>query len=301
MNFDALKFVRELRGADGAAKAVLYSLATRADENGVCWPALATISDDSGVSKSTVCAKLLELEKGGILHRTPGSRKVNTHYRLQFSSSDQSESRTDAPLGSVREPDRSDADLSGSRTLLSESRTDICPGAGHQEHIQETNKNTHVPDSNLAEVGKVISTWESLGLPKIRHLSEKRRKAINTRLKDFFFRDNYVAGMTNIAASDFHTGRMPGKNWRADLDWFLKPDSVVKAMELTAAPAGTSVAANAGALPLTVAGARDWLPFPGWELAWQTAFPDRERPHVWKNLSREEQKTVHATATKKLA
>lgn len=69
----------------------------------------------------------------------------------------------------------------------------------------------------------------------------------------------------------------------------------------TSASSASGRPSSAGALPLTQAGTKDWLPFPGWELAWRTAFPDRPRPEIWKNLTRQEMKLIHATATKKSA
>ena len=67
-------------------------------------------------------------------------------------------------------------------------------------------------------------------LPQIRNLSEKRRKAIATRLKDDFFAEHYEEAIAKLAESTFCLGEND-RHWRADFDWFLKPDTVTRIIE----------------------------------------------------------------------
>lgn len=76
-----------------------------------------------------------------------------------------------------------------------------------------------------------MSAWEAEpSLPRIRNLTDKRRKAIAARLKDDFFSRHHVEAIARVAASPFCTGRNE-RHWRADIDWFLKPDTVTRVME----------------------------------------------------------------------
>lgn len=77
----------------------------------------------------------------------------------------------------------------------------------------------------------VTGAWASHPkLPQIRYLSEKRRTAIATRLRDDFFAGHYEEAIAKLAKSTFCLGEND-RHWRADFDWFLKPDTVTRIIE----------------------------------------------------------------------
>lgn len=76
----------------------------------------------------------------------------------------------------------------------------------------------------------LIDKWNSLPLRKCLLLSEKRKSAISARLREDFFKDNWKGAMDKVVASDFCLGKND-RGWKADLDWFLRPDTVAKIME----------------------------------------------------------------------
>jgi len=77
----------------------------------------------------------------------------------------------------------------------------------------------------------VAAEWNMIAnVPRCKTVTKNRQKAVRTRMKDRFFRDNWRDAMQRVANSSFCTGG-GDTGWRADLDWFLKPDSVVKLME----------------------------------------------------------------------
>lgn len=61
-------------------------------------------------------------------------------------------------------------------------------------------------------------------------LSDKRRRSLQSRLVDEFFANNWKFAMQRIQASNFCKG-LNERGWKASLDWFIRPDSVVKIME----------------------------------------------------------------------
>lgn len=63
--------------------------------------------------------------------------------------------------------------------------------------------------------------WNSLPSPikKIARMTPERNRKLKTRLKDQFWKDNWIKAIERIPKSDFLMGRE--KSWKADPDWFL--------------------------------------------------------------------------------
>lgn len=68
------------------------------------------------------------------------------------------------------------------------------------------------------------------GTRKVLAMSPGRVKALRARHADPFFTAHWQSALDRIAKSDFCTGKN-GRGWRADFDFFLRPDTVAKAME----------------------------------------------------------------------
>ena len=78
----------------------------------------------------------------------------------------------------------------------------------------------------------ILDSWNELaafhGLPKASKLTDKRRRQIKARLKDKDW--DWRTALARIPQCPFLMGEN-GRGWRADFDWFIKPDSVMKIME----------------------------------------------------------------------
>ncbi len=77
------------------------------------------------------------------------------------------------------------------------------------------------------------AAWHAVpGLPRIRSWSQKRKAALRSRLRDSAWLAQALQALQRIEA-----GKCPfllGENqrgWVANLDWFLKPDSVIRILE----------------------------------------------------------------------
>lgn len=90
-------------------------------------------------------------------------------------------------------------------------------GKHHRDEPQEVFK-------AFAEVAKACG-WK---VPV--EITAKRRKALRERLRDPTWRDRWREGLERARASEFLAGRNE-RNWVPDLDWFLRPDTVVKILE----------------------------------------------------------------------
>lgn len=89
----------------------------------------------------------------------------------------------------------------------------------------------------------LIKRWNRIpGIVHCRGVTEKRRKAFRARIQDPAWRETLDAGLAAVAASAFLRGDND-RGWRADIDWFLQPDSLTKSVEGkygNGAPPGTT-------------------------------------------------------------
>ncbi len=76
---------------------------------------------------------------------------------------------------------------------------------------------------------ELVVFWNS-SMQQNCQMTEKRRKALALRLKTKGWLENWRSAIGKAAVSDFCLG-VNDRGWIADLEWFLKPDSVAKLME----------------------------------------------------------------------
>lgn len=85
------------------------------------------------------------------------------------------------------------------------------------------------------EVEQLRDLWnetaEELGLAKVQHLSEARRKSARKRLAECGGMEGMRYAMAQIRASPGLQGKAGGRAWKADFDWLLQPSSFTKLME----------------------------------------------------------------------
>lgn len=61
-------------------------------------------------------------------------------------------------------------------------------------------------------------------------LTKKRRDMITTRLRDPWWQKHFAEGCQAVSEIDFCLGDND-RGWRANLDWFIRPDSLAKVLE----------------------------------------------------------------------
>ena len=80
-------------------------------------------------------------------------------------------------------------------------------------------------------VSELIDEWNGLGEPFSQaRPTDSRKKHLRARLADAFWRENWKAAIAEIPNSQFLRG-VNDRGWVADIDWFLRPDTVVKILE----------------------------------------------------------------------
>ena len=84
MAWEHILRVRELQGSH-VTKAILYSLASRANEKGECWPSVKTLCRDSGLAERTIQAHLQSLVDQQLVIRDERRGKA-TLFRLTLNA-----------------------------------------------------------------------------------------------------------------------------------------------------------------------------------------------------------------------
>jgi hypothetical protein len=91
-----------------------------------------------------------------------------------------------------------------------------------------TNRSNLQPSEEAAEFRGL---WNSHhGLRKIEQWTERRLRLFRKRLADQYFSSNWREGINRVAQIPFCCGAGP-RGWRADVEWFLKADTLTKVME----------------------------------------------------------------------
>lgn len=85
-------------------------------------------------------------------------------------------------------------------------------------------------DPLSADLKEFFDGWSQCGLTECRKLTTNRKKALKSRLADPDWRSSWREALDRAAKSSFCRGQND-RGWKADVDWFLKPDSVVKLLE----------------------------------------------------------------------
>ncbi len=88
--------------------------------------------------------------------------------------------------------------------------------------------------SSLSLSREVLEVWnkaaDEKGLPQCIVLSDKRRRILQNRFNDPFFKGAWKQAIIKICESSFCRGEN-SRTWRASFDWFIQADVVAKVME----------------------------------------------------------------------
>jgi hypothetical protein len=77
----------------------------------------------------------------------------------------------------------------------------------------------------------VAAEWNMIAnVSRCSVVTKKRQQTVRTRMQDDFWQTNWRKAMRKVAGSSFCTGTND-RGWKANLDWFLRPDTVPRIME----------------------------------------------------------------------
>ena len=114
----------------------------------------------------------------------------------------------------------------------------MCPSKSIEKDIDididkekdiDTDKEKRERPTDTAQ--KIIDSFNEIctTLPKVKKLTDARKKVVTARLKEYS-EDDILSVFRIAQQSDFLTGRND-KGWQADFDWLMKPSNIVKVLE----------------------------------------------------------------------
>jgi len=106
-----------------------------------------------------------------------------------------------------------------------------CPG---MEGKGREGKGKESPPPPSGEAEAVMEAWnrmaETAGLPQVKMLSAGRRKHLLSRLRETAWRGVWAEAIAQVPTVPALCGRND-RGWKANFDWFLRPESVAKLVE----------------------------------------------------------------------
>lgn len=96
----------------------------------------------------------------------------------------------------------------------------------------ETTAETTAEKSVRSEAAEFMEAWNALPqvFPKIKAMSSGRVRAFNARMKEPAWREYWRTALAMVAQSPFLGGENE-RGWKADADFFLRPDTVARILE----------------------------------------------------------------------
>lgn len=104
--------------------------------------------------------------------------------------------------------------------------------------LQKTEEETPKPSAIPPDVLELVEAWnafaaqhEADGIAPIIRLSKgKRLQAMRTRLQDPWWKEHFAEALAIIPMQRWRMG-LNDRNWKADMEWFCRPDTVDKLIE----------------------------------------------------------------------
>lgn len=182
--------------------------------------AISTIEFKTGFKRSELFdARNLLSQKGRITWRTRGGNLAATYTIVPFCVHN-----TDTTMDAS-------ADTKGYASGYANPTQ-----MGTINKLNNTKQNeTSLPVSPVGEpevpASKIIDLYNQIckNLPAVKILTEKRRKAINARLREHGY-EKVIQMLENASKSNFLAGQSQ-RGFIADLDWLFKPENFAKALE----------------------------------------------------------------------
>lgn len=194
-------------------KIVLLALADCANDEGLCWPSMASLAKKCSKGERTVQGVIRELVAAGHLTRTEvvgkGCRYV-VHPRSDCAPQ---------PLHPRKDCTPPPQPLRDTPAAAAPK-----PSKNHQEPPEDCSS-----DDEPLKPEHVLEAWNemaaAIGKPKVRDFTPERRQAVKARLGQFTL-DDFATVFANIRSSQFL------REWRGcGFDWVMKKANFLKILE----------------------------------------------------------------------
>ncbi|MEX1028280.1 MAG: helix-turn-helix domain-containing protein [Candidatus Paceibacterota bacterium] len=184
-------------------------------DTGECWPSQATLAADIGVSERCVREHIARLIQAGHVHR--GHRRRRDTAVLIVANQD----RNGCSGQTVKTGTPAHQDRHGCSVKTGTAVPDTI------KHTKGTNKRTKEAS---AAFDILLSRWNAIdGVAKVLKPTDSRLRSYQARSGDDDWR-HLDEALAKITKSSFCHGQND-RGWRADIDWFLRPDTMTKILE----------------------------------------------------------------------
>ncbi len=168
------------------------------------------------------------------MFRVEGNRLVCNGLRKEYAK--QSERREKArQAGLVAAKNRLRRAEEAAKNLLGGNTVVVTPTVVPSEDVNDlSSEGENTPPPKPSPAQKFMDTWNDVasksGIPRITTMGGKREATLKARLRDPFWRDNWKAALDKIKDCPFLMGDND-REWRANIKFFLKPDTVAEIIE----------------------------------------------------------------------
>lgn len=238
------------RGLTATAKLLWAILADREGDNSCSWPSLRRLATDLGTGCSTVERAIAMLEAEGLVviqrRDAKGGRTRSVYHAICAPDSGAQDESACAPETKAQEPtcapdpvaQRGDTtdDLRPCYGKFAPLIQGVCaPDSGTEPIPREPTKGTKPKRESVeissARIQEVIDAWNEMaktnGLATVRgKVSSPRRRMIAAMLRDPDRSAGWREALAVLPTCPFLVGE---KGWRADFDWFVRPDGQKRA------------------------------------------------------------------------
>lgn len=199
-------------------KIVLLALADCANDEGKCWPGMASLSAKCSKSERTIQTMLGELERAGHIERQQVAGKgcfYTVHPRKICTPA------KSAPPQNLREPPQN--------LHPTPAKSAPKPSKNHKEPSYHSSSGDDDADDDGLKPEHVVEKWNAvaprIGKPCIRNLTPTRREAVRARIAQYTV-DDFIVVFGNIQGSRFL------RDWRGcGFDWAMKRANFQKILE----------------------------------------------------------------------
>ncbi len=109
-------------------------------------------------------------------------------------------------------------------------------GGQGSEDDETTSTATTAPKTPPVPYAEILNAWNmqaiAHGFHQTEKFTDKRKRALKARWKDEYWRGHWREALMLIHKNPWNLGKDPNnETWKATIDWFLRPDTVVKLLE----------------------------------------------------------------------
>lgn len=198
-----------------AAKGLYAYLSAFCGVSDECYPSVETITQEMNITKDTFYRHIGALVAAGVVVKQQQKEKgkfARTLYRLTHEVA--ISEKSDFPIPNFSESNCSES--TASETIKNSSK---------KEQDKKVTGSIEVSVQQITDLYCEICK----SYPKVRSLSETRKKAIKARLKKYSLND-FRELFEKAEASDFLKGSN-NRNWIATFDWMIKDQNMAKVLE----------------------------------------------------------------------